>query len=161
MRAIYPGSFDPVTYGHINIIERAAKFCDHLVIGVLENVNKKPLFTVEERTEMLKEAVKHLNNVEVKAFDGFAVGFAVQNDAEVMIRGLRGEKDFSYELELSQINRTLEPKVDTVFLSTDLPFSIISSSGAKEIAANGGDVTKFVPPAVADRLIEKLKNSRR
>lgn len=160
MTAVYPGSFDPITYGHLNIIERASKICDRLVIGVLENVNKTPMFTTEERIGMIRKVTEGLSNVEIKSFEGFSVDFAVENNAEVIVRGLRGETDFAYELQLSQINRALKPEVDTVFFSTDISYSIISSSGAKEIAMHGGDISKFVPPVVADRLIEKFKNQQ-
>lgn len=156
MTAVYTGSFDPVTYGHIDIIRRAAKVFDRLVIGVLENVNKEPLFSIQERIDMLREETADLNNVEVKPSDGFSVAFAKENGAAVMVRGVRGEADFTGELQLSQINRQLDGDVETVFFGTGLPYSIISSSGAKEIAMFGGDVSGFVSPAVAARLKEKL-----
>lgn len=160
MKAVYPGSFDPITYGHIDIIRRAAKVFDRLVIGVLDNVNKQPLFSVQERIDMIREETADIKNVEVKAFDGFAVEFAKENGAGVIVRGLRGEADFSYELQLSQINRTLEKEVDTVFFGTDLQYGIVSSSGAKEIALHGGNVSGFVPPAVCSRLEEKFNRKQ-
>lgn len=154
--AIYPGSFDPVTYGHLDIIERSSKLFDRLVIGVLLNVQKVPMFTLEERVEMIKKETAHLPNVEVKGFSGLTVDFARENGAGFMVRGLRAVTDFEYELQLSHTNRELAPDVDTVFLTTGLKYGYISSSVTKEIAYFGGDITKFVPPAVEERIKEKL-----
>ena len=154
--AIYPGSFDPVTYGHLDIIERSSKLFDRLVVGVLVNVQKVPMFSLEERVEMIKKETAHLPNVEVKGFSGLTVDFARENGAGFMVRGLRAVTDFEYELQLSHTNRELAPDVDTVFLTTGLKYGYISSSVTKEIALFGGDITKFVPPAVEERIKEKL-----
>ena len=154
--AIYPGSFDPVTYGHLDIIERSSKLFDRLVVGVLVNVQKVPMFSLEERVEMIKKETAHLPNVEVKGFSGLTVDFARENGAGFMIRGLRAVTDFEYELQLSHTNRELAPDVDTVFLTTGLKYGYISSSVTKEIAYFGGDITKFGPPAVEELIKEKL-----
>lgn len=154
--AIYPGSFDPVTYGHLDIIERSSKLFDRLVVGVLVNVQKVPMFSLEERVEMIKKETAHLPNVEVQGFSGLTVDFARENGAGFMVRGLRAVTDFEYELQLSHTNRELAPDVDTVFLTTGLKYGYISSSVTKEIALFGGDITKFVPPAVEERIKEKL-----
>lgn len=159
--AIYPGSFDPVTYGHLDIIERAAKIADRLIVGVLNNSSKAPWFSVEERVEMLKEATKHLPNVEVKSFSGLTVEFAKEEGATFMFRGLRAVTDFEYELQLSQINRKLSEEVDTVFLTTNLKYAYLSSSIVKEIAAYDGDIDDFAPPFVVNKIHEKIKETRR
>ncbi len=159
--AIYPGSFDPVTYGHLDIIERAAKISDRLIVGVLNNSSKTPWFSVEERVEMLKEATKHLPNVEVKSFSGLTVEFAKEEGATFMFRGLRAVTDFEYELQLSQINRKLSEEVDTVFLTTNLKYAYLSSSILKEIASYDGDIDDFAPPFVVKKIHEKIKETRR
>ena len=153
--AVYPGSFDPVTFGHLDIIERAARFTDRLIVGVLNNSAKTPLFSVEERILMIKEAVRHLPNVEVKSFSGMTVNFARSEKADFMIRGLRAVTDFEYELQLSQTNRKLAPDVDTVFLTTNLTYAYLSSSIVKEVASYNGDISEFVPEHVAKKVMEK------
>ncbi len=153
--AVYPGSFDPVTFGHLDIIERAARFTDRLIVGVLNNSAKTPLFSVEERILMIKEAVRHLPNVEVKSFSGLTVNFARSEKADFMIRGLRAVTDFEYELQLSQTNRKLAPDVDTVFLTTNLTYAYLSSSIVKEVASYNGDISEFVPEHVAKKVMEK------
>jgi len=154
--AIYPGSFDPVTYGHIDIIERASKLTDQLIIGVLKNSSKTPLFSTDERVKMLSEAVSYIPNVTVESFEGLTVEFAKSRGANAMIRGLRAVTDFEYELQLSQTNKVLEQTIDTIFLTTNLKYSYLSSTITKEIAAYGGDISRFVPPAVEKALKEKL-----
>ena len=153
--AVYPGSFDPVTFGHLDIIERAARFTDRLIVGVLNNSAKTPLFSVEERILMIKEAVRHLPNVEVKSFSGLTVNFARSEKADFMIRGLRAVTDFEYELQLSQTNRKLAPDVDTVFLTTNRTYAYLSSSIVKEVASYNGDISEFVPEHVAKKVMEK------
>ena len=153
--AVYPGSFDPVTFGHLDIIARAALFTDRLIVGVLNNSAKIPLFTVEERIEMIREAVQDLPNVEVKSFSGLTVNFARSEKADFMIRGLRAVTDFEYELQLSQINRKLAEDVDTVFLTTNLKYAYLSSSIVKEVASYNGDISEFVPEHVAKIVMEK------
>lgn len=154
--AIYPGSFDPVTLGHIDIIRRAAKMTDKLIIGVLKNSSKTPLFSIEERVNMLKEACKDLSNVEVQHFDGLLVDFAKACNASVIIRGLRAVTDFEYELQWAQSNQAINPKIDTVFLVTNVQYSYLSSSVVREYASHGGDVTSFVPDFVVKQLREKF-----
>ena len=159
--AIYPGSFDPVTYGHIDIIKRSAKMVDKLIIGVLSNSSKTPLFSVEERVNMLKEVTKDLPNVEIIPFDGLLVDFAEQIGADVVIRGLRAITDFEYELQMSQTNQRMKPDIETMFLTTSIEYSYLSSTTVREIAAFGGDVSQFVPEAVEIALREKMKEKRR
>ena len=161
LRAIYPGSFDPVTYGHLDIIRRSCKIVDELVVGVLNNKAKTPLFSVEERVRILEEVTKDLPNVKVMAFDGLLVEFAKQIGAKVIVRGLRAITDFEYELQMSQTNHKLEPEIETMFLTTSLEYSFLSSTTVKEVAAFGGDITQFVPEAVAGELEAKMKAKRR
>lgn len=156
--AVYPGSFDPVTYGHLDIIERSSKIFDKLVVGVLQNVSKQPLFSVEERVENLKEVTNHLPNVEVCAFSGLLVDFAKECGSHVVVRGLRAITDFEYELQLSQTNRIMSPALDTIFLNTDLKYSYLSSTIVKDIANHHGDLSLFVPDFIVRRIEEKIKN---
>ena len=156
-RAIYPGSFDPVTFGHLDVIERSSKIADELIIGVLNNSAKSPLFSVEERVNMLKEATSHIPHVRVEAFDGLLVDFAIQSGANIIVRGLRAVTDFEYELQMSQINTALNSEIDTVFLTTRLQYAYLSSSIVKEVALMGGDISKFVPETVMKRVYEKFK----
>ena len=154
--AVYPGSFDPVTYGHFDIIERSSAIMDRLIVAVLNNSSKSPLFSVEERVNMLIDVTKHLPNVEVRSFNGLLVDFVQANHADVIIRGLRAVTDFEYELQLSQTNRVIAPRVDTVFLTTNLKYSYLSSSIVKEIAMYGGDISAFVHPSIAERIRAKF-----
>ena len=160
LRAIYPGSFDPVTYGHLDIIERAARISDELIVGVLQNKAKSPLFSVEERVTMLKEVTKQLNNVRIIPFEGLLIDFAKQMDAKAIIRGLRAITDFEYELQMSQTNRKLSADVETLFLTTSLDYSYLSSTTVKEVASFDGDITQFVPEFVAQKVTEKIKERR-
>ncbi|MEE1377220.1 MAG: pantetheine-phosphate adenylyltransferase [Oribacterium sp.] len=154
---IYPGSFDPVTFGHLDIIERGAKIVDKLIVGVLTNNAKTPLFSSEERVRMINNLTKHLDNVEAKAFDGLTVDFAHAEGATVIVRGLRAVTDFEYELQLAQTNKVIAPDIDTIFLTTNLKYSYLSSSTVKEIASFGGDIHEFVSPEVQDRMKGKFK----
>ena len=158
---VYAGSFDPVTLGHLDIIKRSASMVDELIVGVLNNKAKSPLFSVEERVTMLDEVTKELPNVKVIPFAGLLVDFARQTDSKMIIRGLRAITDFEYELQMSQMNRKLEENVETVFLTTNLEYSYLSSSMVKEVAAFGGDISQLVPAFVADRVNEKMKEKRR
>ena len=160
-RAIYPGSFDPVTYGHLDIIRRSALLVDELVIGVLNNNAKTPLFSVEERVKMLNEVTRDMTNVIVVPFDGLLVEFAKKMDACMIVRGLRAITDFEYELQMAQTNHKLEPDLETMFLTTSIEYSYLSSTTVREIAAYGGDVSQFVPEAVAGELEAKMKAKRR
>jgi pantetheine-phosphate adenylyltransferase len=153
--AIYPGSFDPVTYGHIDIIRRAADIFDHLTVSVLNNKVKTPLFSVEERVNIIQEVTKDIPNVSVASYEGLLVEYCKQNDAGVIIRGLRAITDFEYELQLAQTNRKLGDDVDTIFLTTSLEYAYLSSSTVKEVASFGGDISKFVPPFIAEKVYEK------
>lgn len=161
LRAIYPGSFDPVTYGHMDIIKRACKIVDELVVGVLNNNAKMPLFSVEERVKMLKEVTGEFTNVVIVPFDGLLIDFASKMEAELIIRGLRAITDFEYELQMSQTNHKLDPDVETMFLTTSIEYSYLSSTTVKEIAAFGGEISQFVPEAVAGMLQRKMKAKRR
>lgn len=155
LRAIYPGSFDPVTFGHLDIIRRSSELVDELIVGVLNNNAKSPLFSVEERVRMLEEVTKDMPKVKVTPFEGLLVEFARRMNAGMVVRGLRAITDFEYELQMSQMNHKLEPGVETVFLTTSLEYSYLSSSTVKEVAAFGGDISQFVPQYVADRVQEK------
>ena len=155
-RAVYPGSFDPVTFGHLDIIRRSATLVDELVVGVLNNSSKTPLFSVEERVNILKKATKEIPNVKVMPFQGLAVDFAKACDAKVIVRGLRAITDFEYELQMAQTNRELESGVDTTFLITSLHYAYLSSTTVKEVAAFGGNISKFVPDFVAEEIQKKI-----
>ncbi|NLL93173.1 MAG: pantetheine-phosphate adenylyltransferase [Clostridiales bacterium] len=153
--AIYPGSFDPVTYGHIDIIERASKICDKLIVGVLMNSSKSPLFSVEERVNMLNEVIQHIDNVEVCSFSGLLVDFAKEMDANIIVRGLRAITDFEYEFQMAHANHILNSEIDTVFLTTNIDYSYLSSSTVKEVAGFGGDISQFVPDVIAKKVYNK------
>lgn len=156
VRAIYPGSFDPVTYGHLDIITRSSKIADEVVVGVLKNNSKRPLFSIEERVRMLEEVTKELPNIRVIPFDGLLIDFAKEMEANVLIRGLRAITDFEYELQMAQTNHKLFPEVETMFLTTNLNYSHLSSSIVKEVATFGGDISQFVPEVVRERIKEKM-----
>ncbi len=158
-KAIYPGSFDPVTFGHIDVIKRASKMFDKLVVSVLNNKNKSPLFSVDERVKILKEALKDVPNVEIDSFEGLLVDYCKSKDVHIVIRGLRAITDFEYELQNAQTNAKLSNgDVDTVFLTTSLEYAYLSSSAVKEIAYFGGDVSMCVPEFVEKLVREKYKN---
>ena len=161
LRAIYPGSFDPVTNGHLDVIRRSSKMVDELIVGVLNNNAKMPLFSVEERVRMLKEVTKDIPNVRIYPFDGLLIDFAAKMEAGVVIRGLSAITDFEYELQMSQTNHKLNPDVETIFLTTSIEYSYLSSTTVKEIASYGGDITQFVPEAVVGKLEQKMKEKRR
>ena len=149
---VYPGSFDPVTLGHLDIIERGAKIVDKLIVGVLLNGMKNPMFSVEQRIQLLKEATKHLSNVEIRPFQGLLVDFLKQEGATEVIRGLRAVTDFEYELQMAQANRNLYPEMETVFLTTNVQYSFISSTIVKDILRHNGDVSHFVPQSVLEMI---------
>ena len=155
-KAIYPGSFDPVTYGHIDIIERASEIFDELIVAVLNNKAKTPLFSVDERVNILDEVLSGLSNVKVLSYEGLLVDFAVSCGAGVIVRGLRAVTDFEYELQLAQTNSVLNCGVDTIFLTTSLKYAYLSSSTVKEVASYGGSISKFVPPYVEKLTYEKF-----
>ncbi len=154
--AIYPGSFDPVTYGHLDIIRRAADIFDELTISVLNNVKKTPLFSVEERVKILKEATKDIPNVKIDSFSGLLVNYAKQKDVRVIVRGLRAITDFEYELQNAQTNRLLsKEELDTMFFTTSLEYAYLSSTTVREIASFGGDISGCVPDFVEKLIYEK------
>ena len=154
--AIYPGSFDPVTFGHLDIIRRAASIFDELTVSVLNNTQKTPLFSVEERVKILEKATKDLPNVKVDSFSGLLIDYAKRKDVHVAIRGLRAITDFEYELQIAQTNSKLSNgELDTMFLTTRLEYAYLSSSSVKEIAQFHGDVSQCVPDFVAELLYEK------
>ena len=159
-RAVYPGSFDPVTYGHIDIIKRASQQFDEVIVGVLTNSKKTPLFSTEERVNILREVTKSIPNVKIKSFEGLSVNFVRECNAQVIIRGLRAITDFEYELSMAQTNRILAPDIDTMFLITSLEYAYLSSSTVKEVASFNGDISKFVPPAVAELVYDKYRQAR-
>lgn len=155
-RAVYPGSFDPVTFGHLDVIYRASEMFDELIVSVLNNKGKTPLFSVEERVKILKEATKDIPNVKIDSFSGLLINYAAENDIHVSVRGLRAITDFEYELQIAQTNRKLSNgELDTIFLTTSLEYAYLSSSGVKEIACFGGDVSQCVPEFVAKLIYEK------
>ncbi len=154
--AIYPGSFDPVTNGHLDLIERGAKIFDRLVVAVLRNLEKDPLFTLPERVEMLREATRQWANVEVDVFDGLLVAYARRRGASVILRGIRAVSDYEYELQMALMNRKLEPKIETVFMMPAEAYTYLSSRLVREIARLGGSIQGLVPPEVEQRLRAKV-----
>jgi len=154
--AIYPGSFDPITYGHLDILKNASEIFDKVIIAVAHNGAKTGFLSVEERVELIKKSVKNLENVEVDSFEGLTVEYAKKHGANVLIRGLRAVSDFEFEMQLSQTNSALCDEIKTVFLTTKPKYNFISSSTIKEIYQNNGDISKFVPDAVDKYLNEKI-----
>lgn len=155
--AVCPGSFDPVTNGHLDIIERAARIFDRVLITVFRNSSKNPLFTVEERVEMIREATSHLHNVEVESADGLLMNYVREKGAKVIIKGLRAIQDFEYEFQMGMINKKLDPEVETMFMITGGRYSYLSSSIVKELASYGTRIEGLVPKPVEERLIEKFR----
>lgn len=159
-RAIYPGSFDPLTLGHLDMIERSAKIVDELVIGVLNNSAKNSLFSLDERVSMIKEMTESMPNVTVASFDGLLVDYMKEINATIIVRGLRAVTDFEYEFQIAQTNHVENPEVETIFLTTSLQYSYLSSTIVKEFASYGGDISKFVPARFIDRIYEKYHISK-
>lgn len=157
---VYPGSFDPLTYGHLDIIERASQLVDQLYVAVVANPNKVPLFNIEERTEMLREATRGVKNAVVDHFEGLLVSYAREKKAHVLFKGLRAVSDFEYEFQMALVNRELDPGVETVFLMTSYKYAFLSSSLVKEVSSLGGNVEGMVPRFVEDRLKEKFLKIR-
>lgn len=154
--AIYPGSFDPVTNGHLDLIERASKLFDRLIVALLRNPEKDALFSLRERTEMLEQSVAHLPNVSVDSFDGLLVEYARRKGARVILRGIRAVSDYEYELQMALMNRQLEPGLETVFMLPAEAYSYLSSRLVKEVARLGGSVKGLVPPIVEERIRAKV-----
>lgn len=155
-KAIYPGTFDPVTNGHLDLIERGAKMFQHVVVGVANNPSKKPLFDLDERVALAKQVTSHLPNVVVVGFSGLLIDFAKDNQATILIRGLRAVSDFEYEFQLANMNRRLYPELESVFLTPAVENSFISSTLVKEVSLHGGKVEEFVPTIVSQALAAKL-----
>jgi pantetheine-phosphate adenylyltransferase len=153
---IYPGSFDPITNGHLDLIERASRLVDQLVVAILQNRRKQPLFSVEERMEMLSEVVRPFPNVVVDCFEGLLVDYATRRGARVILRGIRAVSDYEYELQMALMNRRLQPEIETVFLMAGEAYSFLSSQMVKEVIGLGGNVTGLVPPSVEARLKRRL-----
>ena len=159
-KAIYPGSFDPLTFGHMDIINRASRIVDELVVGVLNNSAKNSLFSLDERVSMIKEMTESMPNVTVASFDGLLVDYMKEINATIIVRGLRAVTDFEYELQIAQTNHVENPEVETIFLTTSLQYSYLSSTIVKEFASYGGDISKFVPARFIDRIYEKYHISK-
>lgn len=154
---IYPGSFDPITLGHLDVIKRSSRLVDLLIIGVLNNSEKHPLFTAEERVEMIKEVTRNIENIQVESFRGLLAEFARIKKAAVIVRGLRAITDFEYELQMAQINHKIESEVDTIFFTTSVEYSYLSSSVVKEVAFHKGDISSFVPIELVERIEAKYE----
>lgn len=154
---IYPGSFDPVTNGHLDIIERASKICDKLIVAVLINHGKNPLFAIEERVNLLKRVVEHCHNVEVECFSGLLVDFVTKKQANVIIKGLRAVSDFEYELQMALLNKKQSPEIETLFMMSNINYSFLSSSMVKELARYGGNIKGLVPECIEEDILNKFK----
>jgi pantetheine-phosphate adenylyltransferase len=159
VKALYPGTFDPPTNGHVDLIQRGAKLFEHLTVAILNNPVKNPLFTVEERLEMLKEATSALGNVSIAMFDGLMVEFARQQGATAVLRGIRAISDYEHEFQMALMNRRLAPEIETVFLQPAVRYSFVSSRMVKEVFSFGGDVTGLVPPNVLKRLRARINHN--
>ncbi|MCR4434232.1 MAG: pantetheine-phosphate adenylyltransferase [Clostridiales bacterium] len=154
---VYPGSFDPVTNGHLDIIHRASRLCDKLIVAVLVNSSKTPVFTLDERVELIKRVVKDLPNVEIESFSGLLIDFMRRKKATVIIKGLRAVSDFEYELQMALLNKTLYPAVETLFMMTSISYSYLSSSSVREIAKHGGNIDELVPECIKEDIVKKFK----
>jgi pantetheine-phosphate adenylyltransferase len=158
--AVCPGTYDPVTFGHLDIITRAANVFDRVIVAVVKKLvrkGSKTVFTTEEREEFIRAEVKSLENVEIKSFDNLLVAFARENGATAIVKGLRAISDFEYEFEMNQLNRTMDPEIESIYFMSSPNFSFLSSSGVKELAMFGGDLSQLVPARVAERLKEELQ----
>ncbi|MCM3616378.1 pantetheine-phosphate adenylyltransferase [Sutcliffiella horikoshii] len=158
--AVCPGSFDPVTFGHLDIIKRASKVFDKVYVCVLNNSSKKPLFTVEERVEMIKEVTREFGNVEVEEFHGLLIDYAHSKNASSIVRGLRAVSDFEYEMQITSMNRVLDESIETLFMMTNNQYSFLSSSIVKEVAKYDGSVSELVPPSVEEALRNKFQKKQ-
>ncbi|NLM11885.1 MAG: pantetheine-phosphate adenylyltransferase [Clostridiaceae bacterium] len=154
---VYPGSFDPVTNGHLDIIDRAAKLCDKLIVAVLKNRSKTPAFTMEERVSFLEQVLDGRGNVEVIPFSGLLVDFMKEHNATTVIKGLRAVSDFEYEFQMALLNKNLAPEVETLFMMTNIKYSYLSSSAVRELASYGGNIRDLVPEKIVDQIYDKLK----
>lgn len=159
--AIYPGSFDPVTNGHLDIIERTSKIFDKVTVAILVNSSKTPTFTIEEKISMLKKATAHIPNVEIEFFDGLLVNYVKSKGAHVIVKGLRAISDFEYEFQMAMLNKSVEPEIETLFMMTNNKYSYLSSSIVKELGRLGADLTDLVPEVIMDDIITKLTKDRK
>ncbi len=157
MKVIYPGSFDPVTYGHLDIIQRCSEKFEHVIIGVLNNSSKKGLFTVEERIELLKETTKGLDNIEIDSFSGLLADYVKEKKCSIVIRGLRAVSDYEYEMQMALVNRKLDENIETLFMVSRSEYVYLSSSIVKEVATHGGNISSFVPEFVEKKLKNKIR----
>ena len=157
---VYPGSFDPITNGHLDIITRASKLCDKLIVAVGSNESKKPAFSVEERIELIESALNGSKNISVTSFTGLLADFVKKVGSKTVIKGLRAMSDFEYEFQMALLNKNLEPDIETLFMMTNVRYSYLSSSAVKEIARNGGNIDGLVPDCIKDRIISKLALKR-
>ena len=155
--AIYPGSFDPVTNGHLDIIERTAEIFDKVIVAILVNSNKTPTFSIEEKIEMLKKSTAHIKNVEIEFFDGLLVNFVKKKGAKVIVKGLRAISDFEYEFQMAMLNKSVAPDIETLFMMTSNKYSYLSSSIVKELGRLGASLEDLVPQAIMNNVIEKLR----
>ena len=155
--AVFPGSFDPITNGHLDIITRGSKIYDKLIVGVLVNIDKKGLFTIEERVELIKKVTKHLSNVEVVSFNGLLVDLARKHEAKVILKGLRAVSDFEYEFQMALMNTQLEPSIETLFMMTSSAYSYLSSSAVKQVAKFGGNISGLVPDEIITEVYNKIR----
>lgn len=158
--AVYPGSFDPITNGHLDIIKRASKIFDEVIVVVLINPDKKGLFSIEERVELIKRATESISNVKVESFNGLLINFMKEKKAEVIIKGLRAVSDFEYEMQMALMNNKLAPSIETVFMMTSAKYSYLSSSAVKQVAIFGGCVKGLIPDIILTDVINKIKNSK-
>ncbi|MCX7710672.1 MAG: pantetheine-phosphate adenylyltransferase [Clostridia bacterium] len=154
---VYPGSFDPITNGHLDIIDRATKLCDKLIVAVLVNHSKNPVFTLDERVELLKCALKDKPKVEIESFSGLLVDFMKKKNASSIIKGLRAVSDFEYELQMALLNKNLDPEIETMFMMTNINYSFLSSSAVRELAKNGGNIDGLVPDCIKETILTKYK----
>ena len=159
--AIYPGSFDPITNGHLDLVQRGARMFDRLIVSILRNDAKQPLFSVEERVEMLREVVQVYSNVEVDSFDGLLVDYAAKQSATVLLRGIRAISDYEYELQMALMNRRLRPGIETVFMMANETYSFISSRLVKEVYGLGGNISGLVPPSVEARMHQRISQRKK
>ncbi|MBC8588619.1 pantetheine-phosphate adenylyltransferase [Paratissierella segnis] len=157
MNVIYPGSFDPITYGHLDIIKRCSSKFDKVIVGVLSNSSKKVIFTIDERVELIRKCTKELKNVEVDSFSGLLIDFAKQKNCPNIVRGLRAVSDFEYEMQMALVNRKLYPELETYFMVSGNQYSFLSSSIVKEIAMLNGNISCFVPKVVEEKLVNKIR----
>ena len=157
---ICPGSFDPVTLGHLDVITRASKLFDRVIVGVLVNSSKKPIFSIDERIELLKEVTEHLNNVEIVGFNGLLAQYCEDHGVDAIVKGLRAVTDFEYEFQMALTNKKLNPELETMFVITDPEYMYLSSSMVRQVASFGGDVTDFLPDGICKDIVERLTQGR-